>query len=744
MVLSNESLKGLFGSQLEHWPQAKNNYEVLKKVEYRSVGVNGFNAKIQFNPARIVSSLASVDQNSIMRRPCFLCKENRPSVQEGLDFVSKQGNEYVLLVNPFPIAPEHYTISVKVHSKQSILGKVEDMLEVAEMLDNYVVLYNGPKSGASAPDHHHFQVITKGFLPIEDSISEISKTEFLSTGKTNAYFLNEFIKGGVYLRSSSLGESIEYFSKIIDVLGCQKEDYEARMNIVSWIEGGYYNIFIAPRTNHRPSCYFLEGDKKILISPGAVDLAGVFIIPLESDFNKIDTSDLEKILTEVCLDESEQIELFFNLKQKFNKAQPQISVGIILDEVIEVNFGKKREVFKYKRGRIEWNNRLYDDLSFSPEQIQSDSFELIGVTIGIGFHWERKENQMFKGGLAIIVEGDKLRAINKVGLEDYLISVISSEMSATASTEFLKAHSVISRSWLLAQISKNEKIVDSSENYQTISEDQTRRIKWYDREDHQTFDVCADDHCQRYQGITRASSDKVSEVIYQTWGKVLSFDGKICDARFSKCCGGVMEEFATCWEDSAHPYLQAKRDSDLVSFPDLKLEENARGWILSSPKSYCDTRDENILTQVLNDYDRETHDFYRWKVEYSQEEISSLLSVKSGIDFGDILDLIPIKRGASGRIYELQIVGTKKTFNVGKELEIRKFLSKTHLYSSAFVINKSGDLDGVPTSFKLEGAGWGHGVGLCQVGAAVMGENGFSYEDILKHYYIRAEIIKKY
>ncbi|MBR5551269.1 MAG: SpoIID/LytB domain-containing protein [Muribaculaceae bacterium] len=395
---------------------------------------------------------------------------------------------------------------------------------------------------------------------------------------------------------------------------------------------------------------------------------------------------------------------------------------------------------------IIWNNKEYTELFFEPANDEV-SFWLEDVTIGVNFHWERKENQRFKGALKLIVENGKITPINILGVEDYLLSVISSEMSATASLELLKAHAVISRSWLLAQIDKNKRIVDAGEQYSAVEKtSDDEMIKWYDREDHINFDVCADDHCQRYQGITRASTPEVAKAIEATRGQVLMDGENLCDARFSKCCGGVYEEFENCWEPIHYDYLAARRDGENeTDFPDLTIEENAREWILTRPEAHCNTSDAEILSQVLNNYDQETTDFYRWEVTYTQEEISKLVKERSGMDYGNIVDLEPIARGTSGRLYKLKIVGTNKTLTIGKELEIRRTLSPSHLYSSAFVVEKGeNDANGLPSTFTLKGAGWGHGVGLCQIGAAVMGAKGYNYKEILLHYFVDAEIKELY
>lgn len=430
--------------------------------------------------------------------------------------------------------------------------------------------------------------------------------------------------------------------------------------------------------------------------------------------------------------------------------EPKVSVGILWNKQISFSLNGSYvyqgenisgdNTVSYQNGQILWNGNLYTEVSFVPANDDA-SFTLKDVVIGINFHWERKEDQVFQGALKLIVENDMITAINLIGVEDYLTSVISSEMSAHASLELLKAHAVISRSWLLAQIEKNKEIQKKNTQYFTFIETSEEIIRWYDREDHTNFDVCADDHCQRYQGITRASEnlDIVKQVIRETRGEILQSEGKICDARFSKCCGGVVEEFQNCWENTPFSYLRKVRDSkDNQEIPDLTLEPEAIKWIESRPDAFCNTQDKKILMQVLNNYDQETVDFYRWQISYSQEELSKLVLDRSGIDFGTIEELIPIERGASGRLIKLKVVGSNKTLIIGKELEIRRILSPSHLYSSAFVVEKKNGW------FKLTGAGWGHGVGLCQIGAAVMGEEGYPYDEILLHYYVDATLKKLY
>lgn len=438
--------------------------------------------------------------------------------------------------------------------------------------------------------------------------------------------------------------------------------------------------------------------------------------------------------------------------------EPQINVGIMSAQEIKFSLfnsykldsdslNKDDYSAQISNGKINFNGKLYDEVLLQANDIHSDSFELKDAVIGINFHWERKEDQQFQGHLKLIVENDMITAVNIVSLEDYLVSVISSEMSATSSEELLKAHAVISRSWLLAQVDKNKSLETSKENYQTCFEDGNEIVRWWDREDHANFDVCADDHCQRYQGITKQSTPLVANVIKETHGQVMMYENAICDTRFYKCCGGFLETFENVWEPTPHPYLVGKADSKNITFekPNLTIEEEAEEWIKTSPAAFCNTKDARVLKQVLNDYDQETSDFYRWKVTYTQEELAALILKRSGIDYGDILEITPLERGTSGRIIRLKIVGTERVMTIGKELEIRRTLSESHLYSSAFVVEVAEENDeGIPSGFTLYGAGWGHGVGLCQIGAAVMADKGYEYDAILEHYYPGARIESRY
>lgn len=461
-----------------------------------------------------------------------------------------------------------------------------------------------------------------------------------------------------------------------------------------------------------------------------------FFVPKFEDFVKQDPPKLEKEMVQ--------------LPPKCDK-EPIINVGIMETDKVDVSFNSEYiclEIpnivfygsysFAMDGDKIVFEENHYSDLHFVfkiDNKIISNTFSIDNVMIGIGFHWQRLEKQTFEGNLTLKSNNRKILIINNISTEDYLYSVISSEMSATAGIELLKAHAIISRSWLLKPIL--EKQFTTYSICENITAEETTR--WYERDSHSLFDVCADDHCQRYQGISRAQNENVRIAIEATRGVVLTSEGTICDARFSKSCGGVSELFSSCWDNKDEKYLQPIVDSETkTTIPDLTIEENAEKWIRSEQDSFCNTKDVEILSSILNNYDQETTDFYRWKVEYTTEELSELISKRSGIDFGTITDLTPLQRGPSGRITRLKITGTKRTHIVGKELEIRKWLSTSHLYSSAFVVDKTGK------GFILTGAGWGHGVGLCQIGAAVMAAKGYKYDTILQHYFNNSELTKLY
>lgn len=772
-IMEDSSISRFFNRQLEMWEDARHRFRDLKHVEVRQLSDQ---LKVQFNPARIVSTGAKIDKHTLGERPCFLCERNRPKEQ-----MTKQiDDHFQLLVNPFPILPVHFTIPATKHQPQSIYRHYGEMHRLLSLHSELMVFYNGPKCGASAPDHLHFQAGTSGVLPLQTNWQRLSRslTDVISLNdEEKISVLSDFLVPAFVIISKSEDSDEELFHRLYRSMPMRGDESEPMMNIIAWRKGDEFISVVIPREKHRPDAYFAEGEAQMMVSPGALDMAGLIITPREEDFSKINLDKATALLCECGISAEKMEAIVSNLKASAATAhehplqllagkgkQPNVNVGIVSGQKIHFSLNKpylakgemvtgEQEV-AFSEGGILWNGNQYSSLTFHPQSADA-SFSLSDVTIGVNFHWERKETQTFLGTLHFVVESDKICAINELPVERYLESVISSEMNATSSLELLKAHAVISRSWLLAQMKKRREVAESGNNFFSFVKKDDRLIRWYDREDHTIFDVCADDHCQRYQGITKETSPHVAEAIRQTKGQILMDGDDICDARFSKCCGGVTEEFQYCWEDTPKNYLSSVRDiiqgvksvgsAAPAPLPSLQDEAAAEAWIRSNPPAFCNTTDKKILSQVLNDYDQETADFYRWKVTLTQEKLKQLLDEKLKMNFGDILDLQAEERGKSGRISKLRIVGTEKTFVIGKELEIRRALSDTHLYSSAFVVDRC-DIDekGVPQRFDIIGAGWGHGVGLCQIGAAVMGEEGFDYDAILLHYYQGAEIKKVY
>lgn len=730
------SLQRFFIRQIEKWHDAGERYRDLQNVMIKEVG----DWKLQFNPARIVSTGASIEKRVIAERPCFLCEANRPEQQ----ITKVLGNGFELLVNPFPILPVHFTIPSLKHEPQQIKRKYGEMHSLLEKYQDLMVFYNGPKCGASAPDHMHFQAGTSGLLPLQETWGRLRRSleivKVLNDDESLS-LISDFVCPAFLIRSRTRKHDEKMFAWLYDAMEKSSfidndEDTEPMMNIVAWRQDDDFLSVVFPRRKHRPDCYYAEDDSQRLVSPGSLDMAGLIVTPRQEDYERLTAEEIQAIIDEVAITREQASEIAdivcHNDEEPTSeiilKKEPSVSVGVVSANRIkfrlnDIYLAKGEQItgeqeVEFSEGGIMWNGTLYHELTFLP-RTQEASFSIEDVVIGVNFHWERKETQTFQGKLHLIVDADHICAINELPVESYLVSVISSEMSATSSLELLKAHAVISRSWLLAQIEKRKRLSETGEGFFSFVKQDDELIRWYDREEHTIFDVCADDHCQRYQGITRATNKHVEEAIRLTRGRILMSQGEICDARFSKCCGGRTEEYQYCWEDMPKPYLVSVEDS------------------------FCDTHDKAIISQVLNDYDQETVDFHDWTVEYSQKEIAALIAEKTKMDFGNIIDLVPVERGKSGRIWKLKIVGSKRTFTIGKELEIRRSLSKTHLLSSKFEVEKVGD-GSCPSAFILHGNGWGHGVGLCQIGAAVMGEQGYRYDEILLHYYKNAEIKKVY
>ena len=751
-VRPKDALLRFFDRQLQLWPDVRTRYRELNHVQVRELPADQLTFRVQYNPARIRSTGASITRQAISERPCFLCSPNRPSEQ----MQKTQDGRYQLLVNPYPILPIHFTLPMRRHQPQLIKPMYGEMLRLLRRNEGLMVFYNGPRCGASAPDHAHLQAGTSGMLPLQTEWPRLQRT-LKPVVSLSAEAVISVIEGypcpaiAIRSRSQSVGERLfKWVYCALPPTPCETDGnatsseaiQEPMLNVVAWRQGDDTITVVFPRKKHRPDCYYAEGPDGLLISPGALDMSGLLITPRRDDFEHISATQATDILRECAMDKDEFESVVQRIAQTGNaalqerstgKQNPTVCVGIVggkkIAFTLNAPFSAKGETVEGDQevelsdGGILWHGQQYRELLFTPlpasqkGEGSNASFTLRDVTIGVDFHWERHESQTFRGSLRLACEADTIWAINEIDVESYLESVIASEMSATSSVELLKAHAIISRSWLLNQLEHHKEKLGS--NFFSFVKKDDELLRWHGREDHTLFDVCADDHCQRYQGISGEKADgqeqhRAADAVKATRGMVLCYDDELCDARFSKCCGGQTEEFQYCWEDTPKPYL------------------------ISVSDPFCNTHDPHILKQVLKDYDQETPDFYRWRVGYSQEELSELVERRLHLDLGTIEDLVPLERGKSGRIWKLRLVGSKRSFTIGKELEIRRTLSESHLYSSAFEVTRQGD------RFILNGRGWGHGVGLCQIGAAVMGERGYSYDEILLYYYRGAEIKKLY
>lgn len=783
--------------QLSQWPLAAANFRALKDVELREAEVGGLMVTMQHNPARSRSTLAKTDKSSVEARPCFLCMENRPAEQRFMPFEGRKGRKYEILVNPYPIFPAHLVVASAGHEPQTIRNRYVDMLDLAHHFTDFTFFYNGPRCGASAPDHLHFQGAPRGLMPLEreadrllDSLESSGGFSGVPYGEETAganpdgleyltsvqeaqiYHYKKFTRGIFLLRARTSKSMAKLFYRLLDCVPVPEGETEPMFNLLTWykcrVSGTErprgnthglapfeYRAIVTLRSAHRPSLYFAEDPDRIAISPGCADMAGLVIVPRGEDFARLESSLLEKIFSEVSPDQEAEEAVV----RRLTRRQRTVSVGVMSADEISfeiISDGAGRRKVSCSGGKISYNGDLFDELYFdacTPSSLFAEpSFILYDIPIGIGFHWERRLDRKFAGALKFIVGEGKVIAVNVIGVEDYLLSVISSEMRKDASLEFLKAHAVISRSWLLSMVESREKRVIPDLQPMRLQDVVTELdgrmyrkkrpadgeyVKWFDRSDHRLFDVCADDHCQRYQGLEGETPANVRGAIDATWGLVLRYGDELCDARFSKCCGGRTELFSTCWEDRDYPYLS--------SVPDTPADGG---------EPFCASPDRRLLALVLNDYDLETADFYTWRTEYSREYLGRLIRERSGFDFGDILAMVPLDRGPSGRIWRLKIVGSARTMVVGKELIIRKFLSTSHLKSSAFDLHWYGvDGEEIPAAevekgssawsrVVLEGHGWGHGVGLCQIGAAVMSSRGYGFREILEHYYPGARICR--
>ena len=690
-------LQKFIGDQLSVWPLAALNFRSLKSVQTRDLDACGLPCRVQFNPSRIASSTADVRPEAIAARPCFLCDGNRPPEQFHLNFDGRKGRQYRIQLNPYPIFPGHLVIVRKEHIPQAIWHHFPDMLEFARQYADYTVFYNGPASGASAPDHLHFQAAPRHLMPLEEAVDaflDAPDAMLASVKDASLYRFKGYTNGVFALKATTSKSMAKLFYRLLECTDKEAGESEPKFNLFAYMKGEEYRAFVVLRSKVRSHHYDSDAEDHLTISPGAADMAGVFVAPLKEDFLMVSSEALGEMLAEVTISDEEQAKIEWRL----TRSQQMVEVGIL--EAAEICFeiisdGAGPQTVRYRDGQVEYNGALFDELYFDSitrsTRFADASFVLHDVVIGIDFHWQQKRTLRYAGALKIIVSGERLVAVNVVGMEDYLLSVISSEMKSSCHLESLKAHAVISRSWLAARMKDRREALASGEGVDALP--------------HVQFDVCADDHCQRYQGIAMAAGDRVRKAIDETWGQVLRYAGEICDTRYSKCCGGRTELFSSCWEDKDYDYLQSVEDP------------------------FCDCEDSAILSSVLNDYDLQTRDFHDWTVRYTKPELSALVKERSGEDFGEILSLEPLDRGPSGRIIHLRVVGSRRTETIGKELRIRRLLSSSHLKSSAFDVEQ--DAEG----FTLRGRGWGHGVGLCQIGAAVMAERGYSYDAILSHYY---------
>ncbi len=763
--VSADELDDFFQCELQAWPEAAGRYQAVREqVQSKTLAVSSeVELAAQWNPARMVSTGAKVDQKSLAKRPCFLCDKNRPPQQHML----MTEKHFEVLVNPFPILPQHFTIPMRRHTPQRIYPNFGTLRRLAWNMPRSIVFYNGPLCGASCPDHMHLQAGSRGVAPLERDWAIYEKglrKIYPLTGTQNAlmeesgnadprcglYLLTTYACPVIVIRSLPTEADSELCLRVYKALPTHEGEGEPRMNVVCWRQAGAIGhsdeivTLVFPRAKHRPDCYYAQGEEQLLVSPGALDMCGLLVTPREEDFCRITPQRAASILREVSLSPQEVdgvVRRITDVQEKRPAAdtglagsqatlaeEPVVQVGIM--EAPSLRFclngtfvakGKQvsgEQTVECVDGCVSWQGSLYSTLSFVPQSAEA-TFCLAGVTIGKAFHWERSEAQTFGGSLRLLVCQDRLVAINDVRVEEYLTSVISSEMKSTCPMEYLKASAIVSRSWLLTQMRRRRQCGGEMQP-PAVQRTADRLVRWYDRQEHTLFDVCADDHCQRYQGISRIENPAVREAIRLTRGLVLACDGEVCDARFGKCCGGRTNEFQYCWDNLQVPYLRSVEDR------------------------FCDVHDKALLAQVLNDYDLETADFHDWTVRYTQQELHDLICRHLQVEMGAIVALEPVEAGPGGHISMLRVVGQEREMTVGKELEIRRMLSHSHLKSSAFVVEMLDVREGIPQRIILHGHGWGHGVGMCQIGAAAMAAQGYESQAILEHYYVGASVTRLY
>lgn len=716
-MIHNDTVESFFRLQIEQWPEAAERYKALERQQGKSFIANSQQFRVTYNPARVVSVTAGTSPD--INKVCPLCAGNRPNEQ--LSMACCEG--YTLLVNPFPIFSRHFTIAGNEHIPQQIETSFTDLLEISRALEGYTVFYNGPEAGASLPQHLHFQAAPANELPFHTIYPEFCET-VSSYRSAEIQLVNSGYSSSFLLKASQQEHASVLFKRLYEAL---TDEEKKKNNIVVWYTNHKWYIRIYVRRKHRPDIYFKALPEKLTVSPAAAEMQGVIVTINQTDFDRINPELWKGITEEVNITSERACEIADSIK---SANQPyKVEVGILEEPILEFNLltpyiiGDKeivgRQTVNYEQGCIYYNGSLYKELLFTP-CADAGKIEVTGVTIGKEFHWQQQQVQQFSGSWKVIPVNGKLAGINIIDMEEYLESVVSSEMSANAPIELLKAHAIIARTWLVRMIERvPAKPSLNNEN-----------LVWHEAEEHEFYDVCADDHCQRYQGISQITNPTAIEAVKLTRGQIITYDGEVIDARYSKCCGGITEKFSTAWGDVDYPYLVPVRDN----------KENSN----TQAQAWCNVTNPVVIRAIMKEYDQKTTNFFRWEVAYTSNELSEIIHQKTGINPGELQAIEPLEIGPSGRIWKLRITGTLHSWVIGKELEIRRVLSPTHLYSSAFVVETEKDESGKIIRFILRGAGWGHGVGLCQIGAANMAVNGYLYNEIIYHYYKGTDIRKIY
>lgn len=781
-----DPLLALARRQEAEWPQLALARRRWVESRYREIPLGRFPVFLQFNPSREVNVLADPAPAAVRQRPCFLCEANLPPEERGVDL----GHGLMAFLNPFPIFYPHPTLVHREHRPQAIAGFVGPLLELAgRFAGSWTLLYNGPRCGASAPDHLHFQAFPRFVTPLETDLYHVRRKSAQAVFRdplpplrgADCYTLRAYGRTVVVLEAASAKVLASAFEALAGALPRPPAAADAwapdepPVNLAAWAEPGAGLVLcVFPRTRHRPDCYDQPVDAGgRLVSPGLIDLAGVVVTPRRHDFETLTAPEIGSIFRQVC-PPVEDIRALVAAAARESVPVPaervppetkRLPIAPTLPPVepeLRVGLAEGREALsirldgRWKLGgetvpagawgvapadgrlRLESRDGLRREMpppAFLEPVGPESRFLLEKVAVGLDFHWEFREDLIFEGALEILERDGRLTAVNRVPLERYLESVIASEMHPDAPEAFLEAHAVISRSWVLAQLLGRAE----GEGFDpaALPPLDFRRWRWTDRQRHGDFDVCNDDHCQRYQGVLRISNPAASAAIRRTRGLVVRDTHSVVDTRFSKCCGGVSEVFRSAWGDVSLPGLVPVRDDwpGEAAVPDLTTEDAARRWIETAPDACCNTRDEAVLRRILPGFDRATTDFYRWETTVPRGELDEIIRLKSGWDPGRLRGIVPLQRGASGRLVSVLLRGDTGDLVVGKELEIRRVLSRSHLFSSAFVVKPEGDDGGAPAAFRFRGAGWGHGVGLCQIGAAVMACRGADAATILARYF---------